>query len=240
VVTQDGQAVAQYSGAVCPFGFFGGGGMQIDLPHDPTSPGNALVMYSCSFNTISDVATATTRVVTSAISCPVNYPYYSTTWNGTLTYNYVLVQVRCRLGWCNSFVNTNGSGETSAPPPPPPPPPPKTVSFALGAGTCDANSVCTLNPTDTSVITSAHVGMYSWQLTIDNADGTQTTINLDTLSIRANGDDGGSYIATGSGTVYDANGRLVESVDFTLNLTLDSSQNLAVSSGTLDITTPAS
>ena len=60
------------------------------------------------------------------------------------------------------------------------------------------------------------------------------------LSIRANGDDGGSYIATGSGTLYDNSGNLVESVYFTINLTLDSSQNLAVSNGTLDVTVPGS
>ena len=245
VLTQDGQAVAQFSGAVCPSGFFGGGGMQIELPNDPSEPGNPLTMYSCSLNTISDVTSGATRVLTSALSCPVNYSYYSATWNGTLTYNYVQTRVRCgykNSSWCTRLVYANGSGEVSTPQPPPAPPAPPsptTVSLSLGAGPCDANFDCTLNPTDTSAITSAQVGLFSWQLTINHADGSADAIALDTLSIVGNGDDGESYVAYGSGTVYDADGNLTESVDVTVNLNVvEDGQGLAVSGGTLNITEP--
>jgi hypothetical protein len=248
--------VPQFSGAVCPGGFFGGSGMQITLPYDPVDPGYALTSYICSTAVLSNTVppfSATPQPAGSlvqSLSCTVEYSYFTATWSGTLTYNYSSVhQTRCsggRGGGCHTGyfpVATGGSGEIATPPPPPPPPAPPapvTTSYSLGAGPCDANSLCTLNPTDTSVIVSARLDINAWQLTLNNADGSVIPISLGTLSILANGDDGGAYIAYGSGTIYDANGNLTVSVDFAVNLTVDKLGNMAVSGGTLNVTRPGS
>ena len=90
VLTQDGVSVPQFSGAVCPHGFFGGGGLQIQLPTDPVSPPNAFVSYQCSAAVISNTVPAFSKTpqpagsIVNRLSCDVNDGYFVATWIGTL------------------------------------------------------------------------------------------------------------------------------------------------------------
>jgi cysteine-rich repeat protein len=151
VLTQDGQPIPQYSGAVCPNGFFGGAGMQITLPNDPTNPGYALTTYICTTAIVSDTVPGFSTTpqppgtLTQSLSCTVNYGYYTATWSGLLDYNYVSVhQTRCSSGHpvCRTGyfpVWASGDGEIATPPPPPRPSPTPPV---CGNGTIESGEQC--------------------------------------------------------------------------------------------------
>ena len=256
VLTQDGQAVAQFSGAVCPLGFFGGGGMQIQLPRDPANPGNALVSYLCSTALVSNTAPGFSKTplppgsIVESLSCDVNYGYVTATWVGTLTFNYSSVhQTRCsggRGGGCRTGyypIETSAGGEIATPPlpPPPPPPPPQpiVISVSVLASACDANLDCALVPGDPTVIASALFAINASTLQVFNADGTVDFYSLDFVNVAAANEDGTLYTVSAEGSLYAANGILVKSVSVVVTVAVDEDTGVAsVTGGTLEVTIP--
>jgi hypothetical protein len=254
VLTQDGVAVPPSSGAVCPNGFFGGGGLQIQLPTDPVSRPNALVSYGCSAAVVSNTVPAFSTTprpagsVVNSLSCDVNYGYFIATWTGTLTYDYASVYGRhcssgrgahCVTGYFPTWAGGSGEIATPQPPPPPPPPPqPVVTSVPLGPSTCDATWTCFLTPTDQTVINQALFSINSSTLQVYNVDGTVDVSLLDYVNVAAANDDGTLYTVTGTGSVYDANGNVVKTVDVTVTVAVNEDSGLpSVTAGTLDVTT---
>jgi hypothetical protein len=251
VTTQDGVPVAVGAGAVCPQGFFGGGSVQVTLPNDPAFPGRALTMYICSASLISNTIppmSSTQQAPGSyvqALSCQVDYGYYTAQWDGTLTYDYISVrQTHCssgRAGGCRTAyypVMSGGNGILSTPqppPPPPPPPPPIVVDVNILGGSCDASLVCALIPATTDVITSAVLDVNGYTLTVTNADGSVSTSPLDLSQVYALDDDGTTFRVNASGTLYDANGGTL-GVSVVVVLTTDDAGNVTVESGTVEFT----
>jgi len=92
---------------------------------------------------------------------------------------------------------------------------PPALALTLGPGSCDDSYVCTLNPTDARVLASAQYSLFGFQLTLQNADGTQSSVTIETLSFAVNDPEGSSYTVSGSGRTFD------QSVDFTIDLTVD-------------------
>src|SRR5207253_3150836 len=185
VLTQDG---APASGAVCPSGFFGGAGLQIWLQNDPVAPGQSLTLYQCATsvlsNTVPAYGTATPQPpgsLVTAITCTGNENWYTPTWTGTLTYNYVSALVRRCVGGRGAHCVTNyipvwasGSGALTTPqppPPPPPPPPPVVTTISVASGVCYANVICGLVPATEDVITGATLDLANSQIGVGNADG---------------------------------------------------------------------
>jgi hypothetical protein len=256
VLTQDGQAVPQFSGAVCPNGFFGGSSLQIQLPSDPVDPGNALVSYICSTtelsNTVPGVSFTAPQPAGSyvqSLTCTIEYNWYTATWSGTLTYDYASVHQRrcssgrggyCRTGWFP--VETGGSGEiATAPPPPPPPPPPQptVIDVTLVASACDASWTCALKPADASAITGGVFAPYAMTLQVNNGDGSVDTYALDSANVVLTNDDGTAAMAFGSGSIFDADGNVVKSISITTNVSIDEDTALpSITGGTLEITIP--
>jgi hypothetical protein len=253
VLTQDGQPVPQFSGSICPVGFFGGAGMQITLPNDPVNPGNAFASYSCTTALVSNTVPMTAPTpqppgsLIQSLSCAVNYPWYTATWTGTLTYNYVSVhQTHCsggRGGGCRTqwySVWSSGSGEISTPPPPPPPPPPPqptVISTSVAPSACDMSWNCNLAVTDPTTITGAVFGIYAGTLQVSYSDGTTEAYTLDFVNIVPLDDDGTPDSVTGSVSVYDANGNLVKSVDVQVNVSVDEDTGQpSATGGTLTVT----
>jgi hypothetical protein len=244
VLTQDGVDTAG-QGSVCPNGFFGGTGIQVWLPTDPISPGNSLTMYQCATSVASDTVPAYNAKTQQApgslvqnLACQVQYGYFSATWSGTLTYNYVGGRgAHCVTGFYPVWAS--GSGTISTPPPPPPPPQPTvtTVVVALHGGACDANFVCDVVPSDSTSVTGATLDASNYFLTVNNADGSVSTSPLDALQVTASGDDGDAYLLEGSGTLFDANGNSDQTVDVQLTIKSNDGGPFNVVSGTLSITT---
>jgi hypothetical protein len=255
VLTQDGISVPQFSGAVCPQGFFGGGGMQVTLPYDPVNPGHALTAYICSTavlsNTVPPYSTTPQPAgsLMQSLSCTVEYGYFTATWAGTLTYNYSSVYAtRCsggRGGGCHTGyfpVATGGGGEIATPPPPPPPPPPPqpvVISASIAPSACDAALVCNLVPVDGTVIGSAVFSINASTLQVNYADGSVDISTLVSVNVAPVGDDGTLFIVSGEGQVYDAAGNPVKTVSVVVNVAVDEGTGLAsVTGGTLTVTIP--
>jgi hypothetical protein len=253
VLTQDGQAIPQYAGAVCPSGFYGGASLQITLPNDPVTPGNALSAYSCTTEVLSNTVPVISPShqpagsLVQGLTCTVNYGWYTATWNGTLTYDYSSVlQRHCNSGR-GAVCKTNyypvmegGSGEIATPPPPPPPPPPPqpiVYTTSLKASPCDTSYNCTLAPADTSVITGAMFGIYAMTLHVDYADGTADDITLDFANVVALDDDGTPFVANGDGSVYDADGNLLRQLSVSMNGAVDEDTGrVSATGGTITLT----
>jgi len=252
VQTQDGVST-NGQGAVCPNGFFGGGGTQITLPNDPANPNNPLTIYTCTVGVISNTVppySATTPgppgALVQGLSCPVEYSYFSTVWTGTLTYNYVSVRERHCIGGRGAHCVTayypvwqSGSGTLSTPQPPPPPPQPivTTATITLQKAPCDATLVCQIVPTDKSIVSSATFDVGSSSLTITNADGSVSSSPLDSVQMNSNGDDGNSYTITGDGVLYDQAGGSNQTVEIQIVVASNDGGPFVVTSGTLSITT---
>jgi hypothetical protein len=106
---------------------------------------------------------------------------------------------------------------------------PPPLALTLVSSTCDASYVCTLLPSDPRLIASAQFSLFGFQLTLENADGSETAVTLRTLSVVPNDPEGLSYTVSGSGTTFD------ESVEFTLDLTVGVDELLSVASGSLNL-----
>jgi hypothetical protein len=120
VTSQDGVPTAGGDPSYCPQGFFGGGGLQIWLQHDPLT-GESLTLYSCSLTLVSDVgvlAAGAVRTVTNALSCPIEYQNYSANWAGTSVFRYNAVyQSKCVGRVClhgYTWIYSSASGRLSA------------------------------------------------------------------------------------------------------------------------------
>jgi hypothetical protein len=246
VLTQDG---APASGAVCPSGFFDGAGLQISLQNDPIAPGQSLTLYACSTsvvsNTVPAYGTATQRPpgsLVTAITCTGNENWYTPTWTGTLTYNYVsALRRRCTSGrgahCVTNFVPVwaSGSGALTTPPPPPPPPPPIVTTIAIAGGVCYTNVICGLEPASEDVITGATLDLVDSLIGVGNADGSVLTGTVDSWNLTSSGDDegDGTYTLSAQGTLYNADGSLFGTYDVQLTARLADSGILLITSGTL-------
>jgi hypothetical protein len=247
VLTQDG---APSSGAVCPSGFFGGGGMQLWLQNDPVAPGQSLTLYECATsvvsNTVPPYGSATQQPpgsLVTALTCTGNESWYTPTWTGTLTYNYVSKLVRRCVGGRGAHCVTNfipvwssGDGVLTTPeppPPPPPPPPPIVTTIAIAGGVC-SNYVCGLQPAAQDVVTSATLDFVNLQTTIVNADGSVLTGTVDSWNIVPTTDDeDGPQSVSAQGSLYDADGNFVATYDVEASAQPTDSGDLQITSGTL-------
>ena len=252
LATQDGVST-NGQGAVCPNGFYGGGSLQISLPNDPVNPGNSVDMYACTATVISNtVPPSGTKTpsppgaLVQSVSCPVEYSYFSTTWTGTLTYNYVSVLQRhcssgrgahCVTAYYAVWSGGGGTFSTPAPPPPPPQPVVTVLTLNLQAAPCDAALVCELLPTDQTSVTTAMIDIPNAALTVAFADGSTETSPLDSAQPVPNGDDGDAFTVYASGTLYDQNGNSNQTVDAQFSIRSNDGGNYDVTSGTLTITT---
>jgi hypothetical protein len=247
VLTQDG---APASGAVCPSGFFGGGGLQLWLQNDPVAPGQSLTLYQCTSsvvsNTVPAYGTATQRPpgsLVTAITCTGNESWYTPTWTGTLTYNYVSALVRrcssgrgahCVTNYVPVWASGSGALTTPQPPPPPPPPPPPLVTtIAIASGMCDANVICGLVPATDDVITGATLDLTNLQIGVGNADGSNLTGTVDSWNLTPIDEEGDTYTLSVQGTLYNADGSLFGTCDVELSTVMDDAGNLSITSGTL-------
>jgi hypothetical protein len=251
VLTQDG---APASGAVCPSGFFGGAGLQIWLQNDPIAPGQSLSLYGCATsvmsNTVPPYGTATQSPpgsLVTAITCTGTENWYTPTWTGTLTYNYVSALRRRCSGGRGAHCVTNfvpvwasGSGALTTPqppPPPPPPPPPIVTTIAIAGGVCDANASCVLEPASGAVITGATLDLVGLLIGVGNADGSALTGTVDSWTLTPSDDDRDegdvTYALSAQGTLYNADGSLFGTYDLQLTALMTDSGSLIITSGTL-------
>ena len=250
VLTQDGLAVPQGAGAVCPLGFFGGSGMQVTLPGDPAVPGNSLTSYICSTAVLSNTVPVFSKTpqppgsLVQSLTCTVEYGWFTATWAGTLTYNYASVRAtHCtggKGGGCHTGyypVSTGGSGEIATAPPPPPPP--VVISTSIAPSACDAALVCSLVSVDATAIASSVFAINDMTLQVSYADGTVDLFALDFVNVAPANEDGTLLIVSGDGTIYDAAGNVVETVSVVVNISIDEDTGVAtVTSGNLTVTIP--
>ena len=252
VVTQDG---TPSSGAVCPSGFFGGAGLQLWLQNDPVAPGQSLTLYECTTSVVSNTVPAygtntqqPPGSLVTALTCTGGETWYTPTWTGTLTYDYVSVLSRRCVGGRGAHCVTNfipvwssGSGALTTPqppPPPPPPPPPVVTTIAIAGGFCAADSICGLQPASTDIITGATLDFVNLQIAIGNADGSVLTGTIDYWSIVSSTDDEDGPTddpssVSAQGTLYDADGNVFGMYDVELTAQPTDSGDLAITSGTL-------
>jgi hypothetical protein len=215
----------------------------LSLPSDPVNPGNRLGI-SCT-----GVVTLDTRpayaaktqqppgVLESTETCPFDESWYSGTWTGTVTYNYLSVlQRHCSSGHpvCVSRyypVLNGGSGSlTTADPPPMPPPPPPPVVSVVGSGQVDLSTgfVIALMTPNQSVY-AVEFDLVNYLAAVLNTDGTTVfNVSLDYWANYPVGDDGDAFIYSIFGTVYNADG----SVGGTYDCELTTDVNGLVSGGT--------
>jgi hypothetical protein len=248
VLTQDG---APASGAVCPAGFFGGGGLQISLQNDPIASGHPLTLYSCTSsvvsNTVPAYGTATPQPpgsLITAVMCTGSEDWYTPMWTGTLTYNYVSALVRrcssgrgahCVTNYIPVWASGSGTLTTPQPPPPPPPPPPPVVTIIpIASGVCDTNEICGLVPTAKDVITGATLDLLNAQVGVGNADGSMLTGTVDSWSVTPIDEEADTFALSAQGTLYNADGSLFGTYDVELSARKDDAGNLIISSGTLN------
>jgi hypothetical protein len=256
LLTQDGVATGG-QGAVCPQGFFGGGGMQIELPQDPINPGNSVSMYVCQVAVVSNTVPAFGKTpsppgsLVQSVSCTVEYSYFTTTWSGTLTSDYDSVKqthcvggrgAHCVTAYYPVWVDGFGTLSTPPPPPPPPPLPQPTVSVLtldLRAAPCTPDFVCQIVPTDPSVVASAVLDVGNASLVVYGADGSVRTSSLDSVVTTGTNSDASDdpITVTAGGTLYDSNGNSNQTVDLSLVVTPSGGGQLGVTSGTLVVTT---
>jgi hypothetical protein len=247
VLTQDG---APASGAVCPSGFFGGGGLEIWLQTDPVAPSQSLTLYQCTTSVVSNTVPAYGTALpqppgslVTALTCIGNENWYTPTWTGTLTYNYVSKLVRrcssgrgahCVTNYIPVWASGSGALTTPQPPPPPPPPPPPVVTtIAIASGVCYTNVICGLVPATEDVITGATLDLANSQIGIGNADGSTLTGTVDFWNITPIDEEADTYTVSAQGTLYNADGSLFGSYDVELSTMMDDSGNLIITSGTL-------
>lgn len=98
--------------AVCPGGFSGGGDYEIYLLNDPGQSGSQLTLYGCQPNwgplvPASPQTNPPTATVTTTLTGCSNG---TETYSGTVVDNYTQKKVRCRLGYCPTWVSTRGNG----------------------------------------------------------------------------------------------------------------------------------
>ena len=119
-------------------------------------------------------------------------------------------------------------------PPPPPPPPTTTVNVTFGESPCDSSLVCTFTPADQSVVLSGVWSFADWTLTLSNADGTVDSAVPISVNLVPQAD-GLTFQADGSSWVYDANGAVIKTIDWTLTLYAPDGVTLQLLGGTLAI-----
>jgi hypothetical protein len=117
----------------------------------------------------------------------------------------------------------------------PPPPPTHTVTVTFGQSPCDSNYVCTFTPVDPSVVLSGVFSLADWSFTLTNADGTVDVALPVTLNLVPEAD-GVTYDASGSSAVYDANGAVTKTIDWTATLYIPDGVTLTLLGGTLAVT----
>ncbi len=120
-------------------------------------------------------------------------------------------------------------------PEPPPPPPTQTVTVTFGQSPCDPSYVCTFTPADQSVVLSGVFSLADWSFTLTNADGTVDVALPVTLNLIPEAD-GVTYDSSGSSAVYDANGAVTKTIDWTATLYIPDGVTLTLLGGTLAIT----
>jgi hypothetical protein len=120
-------------------------------------------------------------------------------------------------------------------PEPAPPPPTQTSTVTFGQSSCDANYVCAFTPVDPSVVLSGVFSLADWSFTLTNADGTVDVALPVTLNLVPEAD-GVTYDTSGSSAVYDANGTVTKTIDWTATLYIPDGVTLTLLSGTLAIT----
>jgi len=169
--------------------------------------------------------------------------WYTPTWTGTLTYNYVSKLVRrcssgrgahCVTNYIPVWASGSGALTTPQPPPPPPPPPPPVVTtIAIASGVCYTNVICGLVPATEDVITGATLDLANSQIGIGNADGSSLTGTVDSWNVTPIDEEADTYALSAQGTLYNADGSLFGTFDVALSATADDSGNLTITSGTL-------
>ena len=118
---------------------------------------------------------------------------------------------------------------------PPEPPPVTTVQVAFGESPCDANFVCAFTPEDQSVVLSG-VWLYAdWSFTLSNADGSVDVALATSVDVVPEAD-GRTLDAHGSSAVYDGDGAVSKSIEWTLKLDSPDAAALSLLGGTLAIT----
>jgi hypothetical protein len=119
-------------------------------------------------------------------------------------------------------------------PPERPPPPPPTVNVTFGPSPCDSSLVCTFTPADQSVVLSGVWSFTDWTLTLSNADGVIDSALAISVNVVPQAD-GQTFQADGSSWVYDANGAIIKTIDWTLTLYTPDGVTLQLLGGTLAI-----
>jgi hypothetical protein len=220
--------------------------VSISMPSDPVNPGQRF-SASCTGVVISNTVPAYNKLTAqppgslqSDETCTVNEPWYTATWTGTLSYNYVSVlQRHCSSGRAGACVTAyypvfaGGSGSLSTTPPPPPPPPPVVTTIAIVSGVCVPNVDCSLEPATQDVITGASIDFVNALISIGNADGSVLTGTVDSSSLAATDDESDTYVLSVQGTLYNADGSLFGTYDAELTGQLTDSGSLMITSGTL-------
>jgi hypothetical protein len=221
--------------------------VSIAMPDDPVNPGQRF-FAGCTgvvtSNTVPAYSKSTQQPPGSLQSyetCTVTEPWYTATWTGTLTYNYVSVlQRHCssgRAGGCVTAyypVFAGGSGSLSTTPPPPPPPPPVVTVIPIGSGVCLASVVCSVEPATQDVITGVTIDLTNALIGISNADGSTLTGTVDSWNLTPTGDDeSDTYVLSVQGTLYNADGSTFGTYDAELTGQLTDSGSLVITSGTL-------
>jgi hypothetical protein len=225
----------------------------IVLPNDPVNPGSKF-NASCTGTLVLDTRPAYSStvqqppgVLESSETCTVNEPWYTATWTGTLTYNYISVrQTHCGSGRGAHCVTAyypvmiGGSGTLSTTPPPsqPPPPPPPIVS-PLQSGTLNGTLISAAAAPG-SAVSTVTVDLSVPTATIVTPDGVATTGTVDNSVISPVGDDGTEYAASVQGTVYAADGvTVLYTYDLEATFALDDAGQYVLASGTFNQMYPA-
>jgi hypothetical protein len=224
--------------------------MQIWLQNDPIMPGQSLTLYQCATSVVSNTVPAygtpmpqPPGSLVTAITCTGNESWYTPTWTGTLTYNYVSALVRrcssgrgahCVTNYIPVWASGSGALTTPAPPPPPPPPaPPIVTTIAIASGVCSTNVVCGLVPSTADVITGATLDLANSQIAVGNADGSSLTGTVDSWHLIPIDEEAGTYTLSAQGTLYNADGSLFGACGVELSTVMDDGGNLIITSGTL-------
>ena len=120
-------------------------------------------------------------------------------------------------------------------PEPPPPPPTQTVTVTFGQSRCDANYALHVHARRSERGAERRLLLTDWSFTLTNADGTVDVALPVTLDLVPEGD-GATYDSSGSSAVYDANGSVTKTIDWTATLYIPDGVTLTLLGGTLAIT----
>jgi hypothetical protein len=225
VLTQDGQPTSgvwsvDYIYDCGLSGCYGGiqAKIYLTMPNDPINPGNRLNANCTGTITLDTIPQYGSKVqqppgvLVSAQTCQFKESWYSGTWTGTITYNYISVlQRHCANRACVTRyypILTGGSGTLTTPDPPPmPPPPPPPVVSVIGSGVIDLNTeIVFIVATPNQVLAQAQFDLVNYLAILVNTDGTTPISSLDYWTVYPVGDDGETFVYSVYGTIFNADG----------------------------------